>query len=50
LLLGALGGARPWPRLATGRPPDEAWRAGVGALLGTLTGVGGKFVIVMVIA
>jgi uncharacterized protein len=48
-LLGALLGATAFEVLA-GRPPREAWRAGVGALLGTLAGVGGKLVIVVVIA
>jgi uncharacterized protein len=48
-LLGALLGATTFEVLA-GRPPREAWRAGVGALLGTLAGVGGKLVIVVVIA
>jgi uncharacterized protein len=48
-LVGALLGATSFEVLA-GRPPREAWRAGVGALLGTLAGVGGKLVIVVVIA
>jgi uncharacterized protein len=48
LLLGALGGAVV-AELATGRPADEALEAGFGALLGTLTGVVGKLVIVVVI-
>jgi uncharacterized protein len=47
-LLGALGGAIVAEAL-TGRPAAEAWRAGVGSLLGTLAGVGGKLVIVVVI-
>lgn len=48
-LLGALVGAAGFEALA-GRPWPEAWRAGVGALLGTLAGVGGKLVVVAVIA
>lgn len=48
-LLGALLGAAGFEALA-GRPWNEAWRAGVGALLGTLAGVGGKLVVVVVIA
>ena len=48
-LLGAFAGATGFEALA-GRPLPEAWRAGVGALLGTLAGVGGKLVIVVVIA
>jgi uncharacterized protein len=48
-LLGALLGATAFEALA-GRPLGEAWRAGVGALLGTLAGVGGKLVVVVVIA
>ena len=48
-LLGALLGATVFEALA-GRPLGEAWRAGVGALLGTLAGVGGKLVVVVVIA
>jgi uncharacterized protein len=48
-LLGALVGATGAEAL-TGRPAGEAWRAGVGSLLGTLAGVGGKLVIVVVIA
>jgi uncharacterized protein len=47
-LLGALFGAV-GAELATGRRAGEAWRAGVGALLGTVTGVAGKLVIVIVI-
>jgi uncharacterized protein YqgC (DUF456 family) len=49
LLLGALLGASGFELLA-GRPPREAWRAGVGALLGTLAGAGGKLVVLAVIA
>jgi len=48
-LVGALLGATAAEALA-GRPPAEAWRAGIGALLGTLAGVGGKLVVVVVIA
>lgn len=48
-LLGAFVGAAGFEALA-GRPWPEAWRAGVGALLGTLAGVGGKLVVVAVIA
>ena len=48
-LLGAFAGATAFEALA-GRPLPEAWRAGVGALLGTLAGVGGKLVVVVVIA
>ncbi|CAN5645645.1 DUF456 domain-containing protein [soil metagenome] len=48
-LAGALGGAF-LAELATGRPTREAFEAGVGALVGTLTGVAGKFVIIVVIA
>jgi uncharacterized protein YqgC (DUF456 family) len=48
-LLGAFAGATGFEALA-GRPLPEAWRAGVGALLGTLAGVGGKLVVVVVIA
>lgn len=48
-LLGALLGATV-AELLVGRPPTEAWRAGLGALLGTLAGVGGKLVLVAVIA
>ena len=48
-LLGAFAGATGFEVLA-GRPLPEAWRAGVGALLGALAGVGGKLVIVVVIA
>jgi uncharacterized protein YqgC (DUF456 family) len=48
-LLGALVGAT-GAELLAGRRPEEAWRAGVGALLGTLAGVGGKLVLVAVIA
>ena len=48
-LLGALLGASGFELLA-GRPAAEAWRAGVGALLGTLAGAGGKLVVVAVIA
>jgi uncharacterized protein len=48
LLAGALAGAI-LAELATGRPGKEAFEAGIGALLGTLTGVIGKFVIVIVI-
>jgi uncharacterized protein len=47
-LLGAFAGATGFEALA-GRPLPEAWRAGVGALLGTLAGVGGKLVVVFVI-
>ena len=47
-LLGALLGAT-LAEAGTGRPLGEAWRAGVGALVGTLAGVGGKLVIVIVI-
>lgn len=47
-LLGALVGATV-AELLVGRTPPDAWRAGVGALLGTLAGVGGKLVIVAVI-
>lgn len=47
-LFGALVGAVA-AELATGRKTDEALHAGIGALLGTLTGVAGKFVIVVVI-
>lgn len=43
-LLGAMGA-----ELLAGRTPADAWRAGIGALLGTLAGVGGKLVIVAVI-
>ncbi len=48
-LIGAFAGATGFEALA-GRPLPEAWRAGVGALLGTLAGVGGKLVVVVVIA
>lgn len=48
-LIGALAGATV-AELLVGRPFGAAWRAGVGALLGTLAGVGGKLVIVVVIA
>ncbi len=48
-LLGALAGAAV-AELLVGRPLGEAWRAGVGALLGALAGTGGKLVIVVVIA
>lgn len=48
-LVGAFAGAALFEVLA-GRPWPSAWRAGVGALLGTLAGVGGKLVIVVVIA
>jgi uncharacterized protein len=48
-LLGAFAGATGFEALA-GRPLPEAWRAGVGALLGALAGVGGNLVIVVVIA
>ncbi len=48
-LLGALAGAAV-AELLTGRPLAEAWRAGVGALLGALAGTGGKLVVVVVIA
>lgn len=48
-LIGALVGAM-LAELLAGRTPPDAWRAGVGALLGTLAGVGGKLVIVVVIA
>jgi len=48
-LLGAFAGAAGFEALA-GRPLPEAWRAGVGSLLGALAGVGGKLVIVVVIA
>lgn len=48
-LLGALAGAA-LAELLVGRPLREAWRAGVGALLGALAGTGGKLVIVVVIA
>ncbi len=48
-LIGALLGAMLGELLA-GRTPADAWRAGVGALLGTLAGVGGKLVLVVVIA
>jgi uncharacterized protein len=47
-LLGALLGAVS-AELGNGRAAGEAWRAGLGALLGTLTGVAGKLVIVVVI-
>ncbi len=47
-LAGALLGAT-LAELLAGRTPPDAWRAGVGALLGTLAGVGGKLVIVVVI-
>jgi uncharacterized protein YqgC (DUF456 family) len=47
-LIGALVGATVAELLA-GRTPADAWRAGVGALLGTLAGVGGKLVVVAVI-
>jgi uncharacterized protein len=49
LLVGALAGAVV-AELATGRSAEEAFQAGIGALLGTLTGVVGKFVIVVIIA
>ncbi len=49
LLLGALAGAS-LAEAATGRPGGEAIKAGVGALLGTLGGVVGKGVIVLLIA
>lgn len=48
-LLGALLGAT-GAELLAGRTGADAWRAGVGALLGTLAGVGGKLVVVAVIA
>jgi uncharacterized protein len=48
LLLGALAGAM-LAELLVGRTGAEAFRAGVGALLGTLTGAAGKLVIVIVI-
>jgi uncharacterized protein len=48
-LIGALAGAAA-AELLVGRPLSEAWRAGVGALLGALAGTGGKLVIVVVIA
>jgi uncharacterized protein len=48
-LLGAFAGATGFEALA-GRPLPEACPPGVGALLGTLAGVGGKLVIVVVIA
>jgi uncharacterized protein len=47
-LLGALVGATV-AELLVGRSLPDAWRAGVGALLGTLAGVGGKLVVVLVI-
>lgn len=48
-LLGALVGASGFELLA-GRPAAQAWRAGVGALVGTLAGVGGKLGVVLVMA
>jgi uncharacterized protein len=48
-LIGAFAGATGFEALA-GRSLPDAWRAGVGALLGTLAGVGGKLVVVVVIA
>jgi uncharacterized protein YqgC (DUF456 family) len=47
-LIGALVGAT-IAELLAGRSASDAWRAGVGALLGTLAGVGGKLVVVAVI-
>jgi uncharacterized protein YqgC (DUF456 family) len=48
-LIGAFAGATLF-EMAAGRPFGPAWRAGVGALLGTLAGVVGKLVVVAVIA
>lgn len=48
-LLGALLGAVLFESLA-GRSLDQAWRAGIGALIGTVAGVAGKVVILVVIA
>lgn len=48
-LLGAFAGAALFEMVA-GRPPGVAWRAGLGALLGTLAGAVGKLVVVAVIA
>jgi uncharacterized protein len=49
LLLGAGVGAAAFELLA-GRPAAQAWRAGLGSLLGTLAGVGGKLVMLLAIA
>jgi uncharacterized protein len=48
LFAGALLGAV-FAELAAGRPPREAVASGVGALVGTITGVVGKLVIVVII-
>lgn len=48
-LPGALGGAVLF-ELFAGRPPDEAWRAGIGAFLGALGGVVAKLAIVVAMA
>ncbi len=48
-LLGALLGAVLFELLA-GRPVEQAWRAGIGALIGTVAGVAGKVVVLVVMA
>jgi uncharacterized protein YqgC (DUF456 family) len=47
-IIGALVGAV-GAELLTGRPLDEAWRAGIGAFVGTLGGMLVKFIIIVTI-